>query len=121
MVKELPAQTDYQDKMIGGIQKLGQRPTDYPISKSTGPKIEAYRVAWHGFLPNMEEESTIIIKWFENDENYEIIEQLLRIYPEYPLSKWDFHKVTTTDKSDTFEEKLPAFNEYIHWDYCDSL
>ncbi|CAG8589695.1 16775_t:CDS:2 [Gigaspora margarita] len=54
---------------------------------------------------------------FEDDENYEIIRQLPYIYPEYSLSEWDFHEVTISDKIDTFEEELPAFNEYINWNY----
>ncbi|CAG8654829.1 10512_t:CDS:2 [Gigaspora margarita] len=58
---------------------------------------------------------------FEDNEEYEIIEQLPRIYLEYPPSKWDFNEVTTSNESDTSEEELSAFNEYIHWDYCNFL
>ncbi|CAG8807498.1 7374_t:CDS:2, partial [Gigaspora margarita] len=58
---------------------------------------------------------------FEDDEDYEMIEQLPCIYLEYPPSEWDFHEVTTSGESNTSEEELPAFNKYIHWDYCNSL
>ncbi|CAG8623620.1 34620_t:CDS:2 [Gigaspora margarita] len=58
---------------------------------------------------------------FENDEVYKMIEQPPCIYPEYSLSEWAFYEVTTSDKCDTSEEELPAFNKYINWNHCDFL
>ncbi|CAG8833617.1 40512_t:CDS:2, partial [Gigaspora margarita] len=134
IVTKLPTQTDCQDEMKDSIQKLGQSPTDHPISESNGwPTKESEEsdeeisdsghsswkyneeqlahelwaeTTWTGQVgygwintpdsnhiftnKNMDEAYLIdLLQWgkeghspkFEDDEDYEMIEQLSCIYP----------------------------------------